>query len=413
MGDTGSEFYYESAFSPGGDDEEEGEGGGKEGGDDDNFDEKSGRRRTRRKKRENILPWPLRLLAVRLQSIAYKDPKAGILGYYDLAREARGKIKEIRDPRRDTHSGDDDDDSQKGVRDGDEADEEKGSKKGGKELNEEIVWENRLKELGIWVVNAMIEMGDFVTARRFLEEERLRMGCLSVRRKKEKSIPAMSKYPSGALKGSSQEKVEKSEVQEKPNEDMRESEEIREDVEASQQDEDLVNLEEERLITARLALLSYQMGDNHAFSKYLSLLRPPSSQKKSSTSASSSSSHLLDLSPNPTADPLPHDPFPLLSLLSFSENPSATAPLQPQSIPSTLSTSPNSQQKMLLTNNGAISLLYEGKISEATTLLEGVMREGEEEEGDGMGGMGDVVGMKRMEGVRFNLGKMGELMGRG
>ena len=210
LGDTGSGFYYESAVTDGdgddGEEEEEEEGSGKEGregegeeegrfgeegrGRDDDYgfsSEKSERRKPRRR-RKNILPWPLRLLAIRLQSIAYKDPKAGMLGYYDLAREARSKIKEIRDLRH-CRVFKPDNDSTRGSeeeKDDDENEADEAVTKKGEKSNEETVYENRLKELNIWVVNALIETGDYTTARRILEDERKRIGCSSMRKKKGK-----------------------------------------------------------------------------------------------------------------------------------------------------------------------------------------------------------------------------------
>ena len=450
LGDTGSGFYYESVVTDGdgddGEEEEEEEGSGKEGregegeeegrfgeegrGRDDDYgfsSEKSERRKPRRRRRKNILPWPLRLLAIRLQSIAYKDPKAGILGYYDLAREARLRIKEIQDlrpgiskPDNDSTRGSEEKDGNgNGNGDGDEDEVDEVGNKNGEALNdeEEIIWQNRLKELNIWVVNALIETGDYTTARRILEEDRLRIGRSSMRKKKGK--PITTKEKSGEKSGKSEE------------------EEKRQHGQVSQEDEGGVGMEEEeRLIIARLALLCYQMGDTNAFSRYLSLLRAPSLEAASSASSSSSSpkrsstlppaqpstSQLSDPSPSSPASsgPLKYDPLLLLSLLPFTQDPSPTTPTQLQSPLSTPLPTNSQYHRTLLINNHAISLLYGGKISEAMKVLEGLVREGKEgEEGKGRGrmgskgNMGDMGGMKRMEGVRFNLGKMGELMGRG
>ena len=85
---------------------------------------------------KHLLPWNLRVLAVRLQSIGYVDVKRGVSGYYDLAREARAQVRQ-------------------------EVDAE------GKNL-----WKEKLQEIGICVANALIESGDMVTAAKYLESLR-------------------------------------------------------------------------------------------------------------------------------------------------------------------------------------------------------------------------------------------------
>lgn len=87
-----------------------------------------------------MLPWELRVLAVRLQGVGYGDGRRGVGGYYDLAREARAEIKRAADP------------------------------------EEKQTWKERLKELGLCVANALIEMGDARAAVRHLESLRLRNG---------------------------------------------------------------------------------------------------------------------------------------------------------------------------------------------------------------------------------------------
>ncbi|KAI1933609.1 hypothetical protein LOZ65_000245 [Ophidiomyces ophidiicola] len=81
----------------------------------------------------HLVPWPLRVLAVRLQSIGFGDARRGITGLYELGLEAREQISrpEI-----------------------------------GHEEKE--MWRSRLSDLGIRVVNALIEMGDLDAARRSL-----------------------------------------------------------------------------------------------------------------------------------------------------------------------------------------------------------------------------------------------------
>lgn len=85
----------------------------------------------------HIVPWPLRVLAVRLQSIGFGDSRRGISGLYELGLEAR---REIMRP---------------GI--------------GEEERNR---WKERLADLGIRSVNALIEMGDFDTAKRSLKNLR-------------------------------------------------------------------------------------------------------------------------------------------------------------------------------------------------------------------------------------------------
>ncbi|KAL4958288.1 hypothetical protein BDW69DRAFT_99510 [Aspergillus filifer] len=87
----------------------------------------------------HIAPWPLRVLAIRLQSIGFGDPRRGIGGLYEIGLEAR---KEIMRP------------------DIDAAERE--------------IWKQRLSDLGIRAVNALVEMGDLTAAKRSLESLRQR-----------------------------------------------------------------------------------------------------------------------------------------------------------------------------------------------------------------------------------------------
>ncbi|KAF3491535.1 uncharacterized protein GIQ15_01052 [Arthroderma uncinatum] len=81
----------------------------------------------------HLAPWPLRVVAVRLQSIGFGDSRRGISGLYELGLEAR---KHIMRP--------------------DIGPEEK------------AMWKGRLADLGLRVVNALVEMGDLEAARRSL-----------------------------------------------------------------------------------------------------------------------------------------------------------------------------------------------------------------------------------------------------
>jgi tetratricopeptide (TPR) repeat protein len=83
---------------------------------------------------EHIMPFSLRLQALRLQSIGFSDPRRGVSALYDLGVECREHIG---------HSTTSDENR--------------------------TVWRARLEEIGIRVVNALIEMGDIDCARRTLE----------------------------------------------------------------------------------------------------------------------------------------------------------------------------------------------------------------------------------------------------
>ncbi|KAL1989611.1 hypothetical protein VTN49DRAFT_6808 [Thermomyces lanuginosus] len=82
----------------------------------------------------HIVPWPLRVLAVRLQSIGFGDSRRGIAGLYELGLEAR---RELLQP--------------------------------GLDPAHKKIWQDRLEDLSIRVVNALIELGDLDAARRTLE----------------------------------------------------------------------------------------------------------------------------------------------------------------------------------------------------------------------------------------------------
>jgi tetratricopeptide (TPR) repeat protein len=97
----------------------------------------------------HLVPWHLRVLAVRLQGMGYADARRGVMGYYDLAREARitlGTLKKHLKTLGEDHD----------VEDG--------------ELSAEIaIWQARLHDLGIRVASALIEMEDLEGAARFLK----------------------------------------------------------------------------------------------------------------------------------------------------------------------------------------------------------------------------------------------------
>ena len=77
---------------------------------------------------------------MRLQGLGYGDGRRGLGGYYDLAKEARAEVKKVADP------------------------------------EEQQLWKERLKQLGLYVANALIEMGDPGAAVRHLESLRPKTG---------------------------------------------------------------------------------------------------------------------------------------------------------------------------------------------------------------------------------------------
>ncbi|CAI7678594.1 hypothetical protein N7533_007059 [Penicillium manginii] len=82
----------------------------------------------------HIVPWPLRVLAVRLQSIGFGDSRRSIGGLYEIGLEARARIMN------------------------NETSE-----------SERKIWKERLADLGMRNVNALVEMGDLDAANRSLE----------------------------------------------------------------------------------------------------------------------------------------------------------------------------------------------------------------------------------------------------
>ena len=103
---------------------------------------------------KHILPLPLRVQASRLQSIGFSDPRRGVAVIYDLGLECREYL------------------SSQSL-----------------SSSERELWSQRLAELGIRVVNALIEIGDLDCARRTLKtlppthdsNWKLRLGLLSLK----------------------------------------------------------------------------------------------------------------------------------------------------------------------------------------------------------------------------------------
>ncbi|KAK1771449.1 trafficking protein particle complex subunit 12 [Phialemonium atrogriseum] len=81
-------------------------------------------------------PWPLRVLAVRLQALGFADPRRAVASYYELAAEARSRLR--------------------------------GATARGDNSAREL-WRGRLAGLGVAVAGALVEMGDLAGAARHLE----------------------------------------------------------------------------------------------------------------------------------------------------------------------------------------------------------------------------------------------------
>jgi tetratricopeptide (TPR) repeat protein len=84
---------------------------------------------------EHLVNWDLRILAVRLQSIGFKDWRRGIMAFYTLAQDARQEISKAR-------------------LDG--------------QSQDERLWKSRLLDVGIRVASMLAEMGDLDAAARHL-----------------------------------------------------------------------------------------------------------------------------------------------------------------------------------------------------------------------------------------------------
>lgn len=86
----------------------------------------------------HLVPWELRVLAVRLQGMGFNDARRGVMGYYDLGRDARLTLTAL--------------------------------KKNRSENEEQIaMWEARLEDLGLRVASALIETDDLEGASRHLK----------------------------------------------------------------------------------------------------------------------------------------------------------------------------------------------------------------------------------------------------
>jgi hypothetical protein len=103
----------------------------------------------------HLVPWELRVLAVRLQGMGFNDARRGVMGYYELGREARLTLTSLKKSRTSSLTiSPSDDEEKQDVDDSLEADIR--------------TWETRLQELGIRVASALVEMDDLEGAARFL-----------------------------------------------------------------------------------------------------------------------------------------------------------------------------------------------------------------------------------------------------
>ncbi|KAK4125736.1 hypothetical protein N657DRAFT_688424 [Parathielavia appendiculata] len=84
----------------------------------------------------HLVPWPLRVLAVRLQALGFSDPRRAVMSYYDLAREARVRL---------------------------------GEAKAAHDHSAMELWKERLADLGVRVAGALVEMDDLTGAVEHLE----------------------------------------------------------------------------------------------------------------------------------------------------------------------------------------------------------------------------------------------------
>jgi hypothetical protein len=89
------------------------------------------------------VPWPLRILTVRLRALGFGDQRRAVMSYYDLAREARAALADAR--ARGDHSAAE-------------------------------LWRERLDEVGVRVAGALVEMDDLAGAAELLGSLRDRGG---------------------------------------------------------------------------------------------------------------------------------------------------------------------------------------------------------------------------------------------
>ncbi len=89
------------------------------------------RSQTKPQQQQHLVPWPLRVLAVRLQALGFGDPRRAVMSYYELAREARLRLGEAR---------------------------------AAHDFSLVEMWKERLADLGVRVAGALVEMDDLTGA---------------------------------------------------------------------------------------------------------------------------------------------------------------------------------------------------------------------------------------------------------
>lgn len=89
----------------------------------------------------HLVPWELRVLAIRLQAIGLNDVRKGVVGYYELAKDARSEVS-----RMEAESFDD------------------------RKVHEVQLWRARLADLGVRVANSLVDIGELDAASQFLAD---------------------------------------------------------------------------------------------------------------------------------------------------------------------------------------------------------------------------------------------------
>jgi tetratricopeptide (TPR) repeat protein len=87
---------------------------------------------------KSVIPWELRVLAVRLQGLGYNDVRRGIMGYYELARDARNELARLKE-KAEVHEDFKSRETEAGI----------------------ALWTARLRDLGMRVAGALVEMEDY------------------------------------------------------------------------------------------------------------------------------------------------------------------------------------------------------------------------------------------------------------
>lgn len=93
---------------------------------------------------EHLAPWELRVLTVRLQAMGFGDPRRAVMGYYELARDARAQVVAASQ----SH-----------------------------DMTTCKFWKARLRDLGIRVVGALVEMEDLAGAAALLSTLQPNVEC--------------------------------------------------------------------------------------------------------------------------------------------------------------------------------------------------------------------------------------------